>query len=1138
MKTLTLIFIFLSVLSFGQTTVIQTITYDSTGRDYVFQFPADNGTTYEKIIMEYSMRCKDGKVSTHSAPNDDGCGEWDYSCNTFIVDSTKTDSVKATHKSYDISNFSESDYAYVLQPTFSYTQFQQYAVNYNSTISEIEAVVGTGSESLNYPFSSGKTSKVQYLFTANELTTAGLQSGHITGLKLNINTVGSECNFLKIRIKQTSQTELTDTTPELNDFTEVYFKNTTFETGTNFFKFYNNFTWDGSSNLLVEFSYTNHNQGTATSVTGHNTNKKYALISHSQDNFIEFAGCGRVDITNSDYSSVENEITVQFWAYGNPDILPVNTSAFEARDSDNRRQVHVHFPWSDSKIYWDCGNNGSGFDRIYKTASNNEMAGNWHHWAFTKNTATGKMIIYLNGNLWKQGTGKTKKIKIENFKFGSNIKGNYPYFGYIDDFSVWNKELTQDEIKDNMFRSIDASHPEYSHLINYFKLDNTNGNVISDSSQHHINGLHDGLPIWKTYRGEHIFKNFTVDTYRPNITFVQGEYNLNIDTLTVLDSVENAPNMVIAYDVTGTDLVTIDTNLYYQAGNMFIYDEAGNIVDTVFVSAVDTLHITDLLYYKKSPSIFEIMSFVTPYGLYLDLGQDGKTWQFDVTDFAPVLKGKKRLFLTGGTHQEDLDIKFIFKQGTPSRNVVDIQQIWKAGTQRGYKAIMDDKYFEPRDVKLNSSATMYKIRAAITGHGQEGEFISRTHFININGGDKEFQWNVWKECADNPIYPQGGTWIYDRAGWCPGAPTDLQEFEITDMVTSDDIVNIDYGVASGSGDSRYIINCQLVSYSNPNFTNDVSIVEIQRPSNRVEFSRVNPVCYNPTVVIKNTGSEILTSCKITYGVSGGETKEYDWTGNLKFNEKTIVALPIQEASFWVGDNTYIFNATVSEPNGVTDEYEGNNTLTTDYILPDIYADKLYISLYTNNRANQNSYVIKDVEGNIVFTRENLQNNTYYKDTLDLADGCYTLEMIDTGNDGLKFWANPSQGSGMMRLRSATNNTTIYKTFQTDFGKIFNYSFVIGNITHVNQSDSYTPEIQLYPNPTNGIVNIRVKIDNTDFIEINVYDLAGKKIISEKYDNMFELETSINLSEKKSGIYICKIRTENQVYVRKISLTKQ
>ncbi len=41
------------------------------------------------------MRCKGGAVGSQVPPSGTlGCGEWDYSCNTYVTDSTKTDSVK------------------------------------------------------------------------------------------------------------------------------------------------------------------------------------------------------------------------------------------------------------------------------------------------------------------------------------------------------------------------------------------------------------------------------------------------------------------------------------------------------------------------------------------------------------------------------------------------------------------------------------------------------------------------------------------------------------------------------------------------------------------------------------------------------------------------------------------------------------------------------------------------------------------------------------------------------------------------------------------------------------------------------------------------------------------------------------
>jgi hypothetical protein len=1121
---------------FSQITTIQTLTYDSVGRDYVFQFPTDDGTVYEKITMEYSMRCKNGLISTQGAPNDQGCGEWDYSCNTFLVDSSKTDSIKSTHDSHVISGFSGTEYPYTTQATYNYHSYNQYDMVYNFTILETSASIGSGSINSIYPFNSAqKVSKTQYLWTVSELTTAGLIAGDISSLKLNVTNSNNDLNFLRIKIKQISQNILDEINPETSGFTEVYFKNTQLVNGINQFNFYNNFTWDGTSNLLVEFSYTNSTSGTNNEIESEDVGSNMALISSDDDGFLEFSAIGRVDISNSDYSSVGNEITVEFWAFGNADILPVNTSGFEATDNQNRRQVHAHLPWSNSGIYWDCGNDGN-YDRIDKTATSDEIKGQWHHWAFVKNATTGNMNIYLDGEVWMSGTGKTNSIEIESFKFGSNVAGTYPYYGYIDNFSVWNKELTQTEIQDWMYKDVDASHPEYSNLINYFALNDGTGSVIHDDSPNNISGMHDGVATWKSYRGNDIFKNFTTSTIRPNITFVQGSYTTTLNTINVLDSVLNNPNMITQYQIVGSDLEIVDTNLYYQAGNMYVYDETNTIVDTFFVIAEDTINIVSLQYYNKYPSVFELMSFVTPYGLYLDLGPDGKTWSFDVTDFAPILKGSKRLYLTGGVYQENLDIRFIFKEGTPPRNVVDIQQIWRAGSQRNYNDIMSDKYFEPRDFQLNPSASTYKIRTAVTGHGQEGEFIPRLHYINLDGGSNEFQWQGWKECADNPIYPQGGTWIYDRAGWCPGAPTDLNEYEITSNVTPGGNVNIDYGVTSGSGDSRYIVNCQLVSYGNPNLSLDAELVDIQRPSDKIEYGRVNPVCYNPTVRIRNTGSIILTSLKITYGVDGGITKEYSWTGNLDFNETEIVALPIQEASFWIGDGLNTFTASISLPNGSTDQYLSNNTQTSNFILPDIYTQDFYIFLETNNYASENSYVIKDHEGNVVFTRSSLTNNTYYYDTLNLATGCYTLEMTDSGNNGLEFWANTSQGVGALKFRSTTT-WQIYKTIDPDFGKSTSYSFIVGDITYINGVDNAIPTIQVYPNPTKDKFFVDVDLEILGDINISIYGLTGRKIIEKEFDNTFTASALFDLSNENEGVYLCKIKSKDKVYVKKISLLK-
>src|SRR5262249_18612123 len=134
----------------GDTTVVQVFRFDTTMRAGVFLFPNDSATTYEKIIMLYSMRCKNGLVSTGSNTNL-GCGEWDYNCYTYVVDSSQTDSLRTRHNDYDISNFSGSVYNYTSVPIWQYIQYTQQDITYTGVISETAGTVGNGTAVLSHP---------------------------------------------------------------------------------------------------------------------------------------------------------------------------------------------------------------------------------------------------------------------------------------------------------------------------------------------------------------------------------------------------------------------------------------------------------------------------------------------------------------------------------------------------------------------------------------------------------------------------------------------------------------------------------------------------------------------------------------------------------------------------------------------------------------------------------------------------------------------------------------------------------------------------------------------------------------------------------------------------------------------------
>lgn len=1086
--------------SAGDTTVVQTLRFDSTMRSGMFLFPDDSTKRYEKITMLYSMRCKNGLISTGSQRNL-GCGEWDYNCYTYLVDSSQTDSLFTRQASHVITNFTGTTYPYTAVPVWTYYQSNQQEVTYTSVISESTANVGAGNDTLTNPLgTSHSVSRSQYLWTAAELTGAGLTGGNITSLRLDILSLGSNLDNLKIRIKHTAATALNPDSPDLNGFTEVYYLSTALSaTGLQSFNFSTPFNWNGSSNLLVEFCYSNTTQGTDNEVAAHAAGFDAAMTTTGPDAYLKFNGnISYMKVNTSLNDSIDDQISIAFWAYGDPAKLPAQTSVMEAFDASGNRQLNIHFPWSDSQIYWDCGNNGTGYDRINKVATVANFEGQWNFWVFTKNATTGFMRVFLNGVQWNSGSGKTKHIDIARFEVGRAINGSFPYYGNVDELSIWNKELNATAIQQIMNQSISPSHPDYAHLLAYYKFNEDSGMTAYDSSPNAFNSQL-FTPSWRHHQSTTLFRNFIKSPNRPNTTFVKGVYTTNVVNHTILDSTQNDVSSMIRYAVTGNTLNVIDTLLVWPAGYTYVYDTAGTKIDSIAVLAQDTANITTLSYYRKRPMRLELLNFITPYGIYLDLdGLNGKTWEFDVTDFAPVLKGSKFLVMEDGKYQEENDIKFVFTEGTPPRDVKSIQNIWPNGSWvfPSYNEIVNNNYFEPRSITLDTAASRYKIRSAISGHGQEGEFIPRIHTVSVNGTTNYSRY-VWTSCAANPIYPQGGTWIYDRAGWCPGAAVVLKEFEMT-TVTPGQTVTLDYSLPANpspaAGASTYRVNNQLVSYGAPNFTLDATIDTIKTPSNRTEFIRLNPICNTPLITIKNTGSTTITSLDITYGRVGAALSTFHWTGSLGFLQKQDVSLPAPQ---WLGTSSNRFVAYVSNPNGGVDQYGWNDTSSTDFNIPVQLPSALVFELHTNNLGNESSYTLKDSQGNLIINRTGLSSQTYYRDTVYLNTDCYTLKLNDAGDDGLFFWANPSTDTGTFKILDPFSGT-VFKNYEYDFGNNIYEQFTVNYLMNTYVAPAADVDaLTVFPNPTNGSFTVRFDIPVLSAVKVKMYNALMQEVLSEK-----------------------------------------
>ena len=171
-------------------------------------------------------------------------------------------------------------------------------------------------------------------------------------------------------------------------------------------------------------------------------------------------------------------------------------------------------------------------------------------------------------------------------------------------------------------------------------------------------------------------------------------------------------------------------------------------------------------------NITEIGRYVTPFGV-------AGAWDIDVTDLRPLLSGTVTIHglidtWVGNGQGWLLSASLIYVGGVPANIPVAVLPLPWSNFNIGDPTQPVSSSLPEQTVTLPSGATRAAVRINATGHGQGnldncGEFCTLNHTLLINNL-LEKQFAVWRDdCAKNPVSPQNGTWMYDRAGWCPGA---------------------------------------------------------------------------------------------------------------------------------------------------------------------------------------------------------------------------------------------------------------------------------------------------------------------------------------------------------------------------------
>lgn len=1127
-----LIFLFcfsLTAQDFG----VQTFSFnDITKRTGKFQFP-DNDDTYRKILMYYTLKC-DPQTTQDKYP----CGEWDYLTYTMVNRPTgQKDSTKQTHPHYRIGGLSPDTIRFTDSTTYSIIKDYKFSIVIDKTLSETTYDFIPGK--IQFPLNKTRQ-HFQFVIPKASLTALGMKSGDINKISFLARKAGGLYKNFTVKFRNVSTTDLKEMVMD-NMFTS-------FRGDLSFpdIRWYRvvlttPFKWQKMMNLLVDVSYECDDVNYPVHFEGIDTVN--GLESVDGGWYLEFDGKNDFLYTgNVTELNGARKFTYETW-------LRVDEWKPWTKIMGKGNKFHIELGGNAGEIY--CINRNP--DNTYGMVAGVIPMKEWMHIAMvfdgTKSTNKEKLKFYFNGEeyaLKYNGDIPDSAITSEEpFTLSEVFHSTAALKGAMKESRVWLNALDSAAIAGWKNNKPDSSHPNFSDLLIYYPMNDSTGLVVKDFSGRNHDAQLVGMPAWKSIPTDSLNYNQKPFNGILNMQLVQGEYNSYYDSVLVEKTIENPQITVQEYEIVNHTPLIKNLTYGWASGYSYTYDRFGNIIDSLEAPPTRTI-INDTLHYYSAPfdviEQFELGRFITPYGINLDLGPQGFTWIYDVTDYAPLLKGL--VDLSAGNQQELIDLKFAFYKGTPPRTVNKITNLWGTGAfSKSYASLSDDSQLSEIMIPLLPSTKQTMLRTRLTGHGHNSndgnyphccEWKDNTHYLKING-KQEFDWHVWRnlDCAMNPVYPQGGTWPGSREGWCPGDVVKDFDFELTDLISGNSFT-ADYDITKvpennkGMGGGNYVMAFQLFEYAAANFTSDVEVCDVIAPNKNPYYSRKNPICADPVVVLRNNGSQPVTSLKIKYGVSGGKEENYNWTGNLEPNVRTEVTLPVPNTQFWFGNTRNIFTVWISQPNGTDDLNPVNDGYSCEFKMPDLYKNQVVIYYKTNKRPETYTYQVLDMEGNVVLSKTNLAQETLYKDTLNLPAGCFTFQLIDPYKMGLSYWAYAEQGAGSIGIYSIDG--TPLKIFNPDFGFAVDYSFLSGHLNFIQDADlSYL--ISVYPNPAKNIATLvcNFGLGNS---KVTLIDESGRKLrsfeayISEGY------KSELDISNLSAGTYFLLVESNGHLLSRK------
>jgi len=273
--------------------------------------------------------------------------------------------------------------------------------------------------------------------------------------------------------------------------------------------------------------------------------------------------------------------------------------------------------------------------------------------------------------------------------------------------------------------------------------------------------------------------------------------------------------------------------------------------------------------------------------------------------------------------------------------------------------------------------------------------------------------------------------------------------------------------------------------------------------------------FTPAIRITNWGSATLSSALITYDVDGGTSATFNWTGSLANGDFEVFNLPLTMSA----SGAHTFNATVSSPNGNSDLRNCNDITSANFNIKPSYSSttQVHLTLTPDSYGSEITWTFKDSNNQLIDSGGPYTNGntTVINASFDVSGSeCYTFTITDSNADGI--CCNYGTGSYVLK----TDDTTVIAN-----GGLFEASESTNISTATLGISAYfiNNRVRVYPNPTSGIINLKLAEGNDLPDAYEIYNILGQLVHKKSVAHILDLKMDASTFSK--GMYFIKVFKE-------------